>query len=495
MEDFDEPHSDEAIEVCLERFKVEVLDWQKVDLCPGVISKIGSHLREVSLHWSGRNAVLRGWSEQYGLVQCPKLIRINLQFPKNLATSNRTMQNISIFKERLSKFRTSNNSIEVTYDHDLNSSWGLPQTYSIQAPIMKNENAGQYNMQEWIRCIDSFSQKIQNIDPKKALSNELLKNIPSYLFKDVVVAVIDDGVDIGNRALRGKIDGGKSFDTGPQGHYRSSTNNHGTVMASMIVRVCPKVKIYVVKLQTYMSESAIQIDIQSAAKAIQAAVDHGVDIISMSWSVKKPDENTAEKNALDQALENAKDKGILLFCSSGDRGDLETETYPGAYSGGTIFRIGAATATGKGREGTPELSRINYLLPGFEIPERKPKGVKADLYTGSSVSTALAAGLAALVRHCIRLGVIWTKTASVEERDRYRVKIDEKKLDSMRTPGEAFKCMNYAFQQFGLNENNHKYIEVWKLLEKDEFISRWKGTQAERLREIAKLGQLFTGIF
>jgi hypothetical protein len=80
MEDRQQPHSDEAIERCLERFRVESLDWQKIDLCPGVIATVGSHLRNISLHWSGHNAVLRGWGEPEGLSKCPQLQSITLHF-------------------------------------------------------------------------------------------------------------------------------------------------------------------------------------------------------------------------------------------------------------------------------------------------------------------------------------------------------------------------------------------------------------------------------
>lgn len=82
VEDLDVPHSDFAIEKCLEHFGVESLDWRKIDLCPETICKIGGELRDISLRWSGKNAVLRGWSEQEGLAKCPNLRLINLEYDK-----------------------------------------------------------------------------------------------------------------------------------------------------------------------------------------------------------------------------------------------------------------------------------------------------------------------------------------------------------------------------------------------------------------------------
>jgi hypothetical protein len=75
------------------------------------------------------------------------------------------------------------------------------------------------------------------------------------LLNNVVVAVIDDGIDIWEKDLQqGRIAGGKSFDMDTNSaniHYRISARGHGTTMAKMIVRVCPVAKIYVLKIETH----------------------------------------------------------------------------------------------------------------------------------------------------------------------------------------------------------------------------------------------------
>lgn len=100
------PHSDEAIQISLDKIMVEHLDWQKTDLDPRVICNISSKsdrptasgddpddgvkniLREVTLNWSGNNAVLRAWSEPEGLPQLQKLEVINLCIPPHSDVSN-----------------------------------------------------------------------------------------------------------------------------------------------------------------------------------------------------------------------------------------------------------------------------------------------------------------------------------------------------------------------------------------------------------------------
>lgn len=72
-------HSDEAIQQALEPFGVEILHWRRMDLCPFMISRIGKNLRQVTLQWSGSNAVLRSWSENEGLALTPSLRKIEIQ--------------------------------------------------------------------------------------------------------------------------------------------------------------------------------------------------------------------------------------------------------------------------------------------------------------------------------------------------------------------------------------------------------------------------------
>lgn len=87
-------HSDEAIEKSLAGFKVEVWDWQKLDVCIATVIATAPEVREITLYWSGNNAVLWGWSgEQGGLCQLKNLRKVyihveqvrNLSFPQFLS--------------------------------------------------------------------------------------------------------------------------------------------------------------------------------------------------------------------------------------------------------------------------------------------------------------------------------------------------------------------------------------------------------------------------
>lgn len=60
IEDRETPQQDSTIVKCLEKFNVEIWDWEKMDISSEVISKSSKVIREIRLHSSGNEAVLRG---------------------------------------------------------------------------------------------------------------------------------------------------------------------------------------------------------------------------------------------------------------------------------------------------------------------------------------------------------------------------------------------------------------------------------------------------
>ena len=113
---------------------------------------------------------------------------------------------------------------------------------------------------KWLTCMDEFADFIQNVES------------PLPLREEVTIALIDDGVDINDQSLHAKIIGGRSFCQRDEFQnlskpYYITSGGHGTVMASLICRVCPKAQIYVIKLDERMSENNKRsITAKSAAK-------------------------------------------------------------------------------------------------------------------------------------------------------------------------------------------------------------------------------------
>ena len=109
--------------------------------------------------------------------------------------------------------------------------------------------------------MDMFAEGVQNL-LRDDCSKKWLRHNPNddhnlkELKENVTVALIDDGVDFMNRILAENLGAGRSFNTptedddvfGTLEPYHASTTGHGTLMAYMIRRMCPSVKIFVYKL-------------------------------------------------------------------------------------------------------------------------------------------------------------------------------------------------------------------------------------------------------
>lgn len=175
-------------------------------------------------------------------------------------------------------------------------------------------------------------------------------------------------------------------------------------------------------------------------QAISWAVAKEVDIISMSWAIE-PGSNALSQNPLRDAITDATKNNILMFCANPDKGEgyNENNTYPYQIDSHGIICTGAATHDGKAWEkiGSRDGS-CRFLLPGVQlgIPvEDSPFGVSGrkrqekppnewQQCSGSSLSCALAAGLAGMILHCaLVVGIgpndsdptckwAWLKTAS-----------------------------------------------------------------------------------
>jgi hypothetical protein len=88
------------------------------------------------------------------------------------------------------------------------------------------------------------------------------------------VAIIDDGVDPERHDVGSNIECGETFyDNWGQwpGFYQSSSG-HGHLMARHIKQLCPKVRLYVAKLNEMWSDGKWQITAESAANVQSSLV-------------------------------------------------------------------------------------------------------------------------------------------------------------------------------------------------------------------------------
>ncbi|KAL3424925.1 intracellular serine protease [Phlyctema vagabunda] len=510
------PHSDKAIIESLRKFELEILDWRRIDLCPETLYHACRDVRKLYLRWSGNRVVLRAWGEVDGLPRLEKLEQVHLVWnpERTLESADRIETYIRDFQDRLDRvldeIDTRGKEIDnSTRDGDkaikrkilvYRGEENAPNSELVQlgesTKILSSTNERNLQSNRWLESMDKFADEIQNIKVP-TVDNPLLKN-------DIKVALIDDGADPYVESLRGKIKGGESFDrgypheNGPSPYY-TSARGHGTVMADMICRVCPMAKLYVYKLETHSNGTSQgpnhdQISAGSAALAVKAAINQKVDIISMSWTVKETEENRDSIYQLRDAIKLALDANILIFCAAADTGAVTEVEYPWSYDQRRIFRVGAATADGRLWGPTGSLQYVNFIVPGHKVVSRNPhrEGALPDDFkerTGSSISTALAAGLSALILHCVRLGAIHTE---LETRQGISSSMAVKAVDFMRV--KTHDNMNSVLKAIGLDEGQQKFIEVWKKFDvqtQNLKSANFEGSASGELGVIAKLARDF----
>ncbi|KAF3798291.1 hypothetical protein GCG54_00015272 [Colletotrichum gloeosporioides] len=488
VDDLEAPsHSDEAIEDALKSFDVEILDWRRLDLDPVTLVRVGKCLREIHLQWGGGNPVLRAWSEKEGLAMIPTLETIHLSQDEGLESDTRTRENLDEFEKRLYEaWPTERPKPRVIRPK---STGGRRPNGAHQFSIPLNPNQERsVDPHKWMQCMEEFASYFRQIQVlRKPRSGES----PA----PVQVALIDDGTDITHPDLRGFEFPGQSFHHYRDGStwrvspYWDSKSGHGTLMARLILRVCPSATIHVIKLQTFHGQGSnkLQIRPESAIQAVKYAAELEVHIICTSWTMKPPTEDAVKKGFDDVIHDALSNKGILMFCAASDQGKSADLTYPHS-SHNKSFRIGAAKATGAIVNNVGDTHELNYIFPGHEVAIGDVYGVKGpelEGHSGSSVANALAVGLAALIIECVRLGVFHTDETKPTDPT---VAIYKEDLEKIRERGQ----MDLALASIGTNRNTeNKYIEVWHIFGRAAERLKHNVDQTSQLEVIAGLARHF----
>jgi hypothetical protein len=196
-------------------------------------------------------------------------------------------------------------------------------------------------------------------------------------------------------------------------------------------------------------------------QAVRAAIDKKVHIISMSWTIEKKAENETGISELEFAIQDAARAGILMFCAANDQGIARDKTFPAGGREKNLFKIGAATDDGMVWKWMGELNDVDFIFPGHNVVKERytevPLLESCKTLTGSSVATAIAAGLAALVLYCVQLGALdneglnyqWGQRGSVVTMEDFNA------LKGHERMMEAFKAMGTS------PASGNRYVEVW----------------------------------
>jgi len=203
---------------------------------------------------------------------------------------------------------------------------------------------------------------------------------------NVIVAVIDSEIDANHPDLAGVVT--SRYDAGCGA---TPPDAHGTGMTGAIASrknllgVAPKVKI--IAICAFGGEAAGESTSIKIIKGLDYAISQGARVVNMSFAGPRDP-------ALAQALQIAREKGVVLIGAAGNAGPKSPPLYPGADP--NVIAVTATDDHDRLFKGANQGKYIAVAAPGVDILVPAPNdGVQ--LTTGTSVATAHVTGVAALL--------------------------------------------------------------------------------------------------
>jgi thermitase len=212
----------------------------------------------------------------------------------------------------------------------------------------------------------------------------------SFGSDDVLIAIVDTGIDYGHVDLDRKVVLGR--DVGDEDDDPRDENGHGTRVAGLAAAVtdneqgiagaCPECLLLAVKAN---KGGAGQITKFDSAEGIVYAADHGADVINISSGSPTPD--PVQQDAVSYAL----GKGIAVVAAAGNESSAVIQ-YPAAHDG--VVAVAASTDKSRLWTGTSFGPWVDVAAPGFNLLT-----TSASAYvrvTGTSFAAPLVSGAAGL---------------------------------------------------------------------------------------------------
>ncbi|RXT13608.1 S8 family peptidase [Ammoniphilus sp. CFH 90114] len=209
--------------------------------------------------------------------------------------------------------------------------------------------------------------------------------------EDIVIAVIDTGVDLEHQDFQDKLVTG--YNVISDNNYADDDNGHGTHVAGIIsaktnntvgiAGVSWHNKIMPIKAMTPEGTGS-SFDI---AKGIKWAADHGAHVINMSVGNYHP------SAMLQEAVRYAYNKGVVLVAASGND-NTDQSSYPAAYP--EVISVAAVDSRAQRANFSNYGSYVEVAAPGVDIPSTYLNNEYAAL-SGTSMACPHVAGLAGLI--------------------------------------------------------------------------------------------------
>lgn len=217
----------------------------------------------------------------------------------------------------------------------------------------------------------------------------------SYLWQmtmgseEVLVAILDTGIDKSHEDLEGKVTAEENFTDTPTADdiYGHGTHIAGIIAAENndigIIGLAPDCRLLNIKV----ADDRGRCEVSDLVEGIIWAVDNGVKVINISIEIKETSTD------LEAAINYAWDNGALVVAAAGNSGSHEI-VYPAYYK----YCI-AVTAVKVDNSLSPLSNTGNWVdlaAPGYKIYSTLP-GDSYGFETGTSFASAHVSGIAALL--------------------------------------------------------------------------------------------------
>lgn len=204
---------------------------------------------------------------------------------------------------------------------------------------------------------------------------------------DVLIAVIDNGIDFSHPLLEGRISlGGFDFldgDNDPS-EETGAQYGHGTFVSGLVCLVAPESHILPIRCfgsDGYGSTYAV-------IKGIYWAVDQGAQVINMSFSTQD------SCPVLESAVADAVQAGLIPVASVGNDGSAG-EFYPAAYPG--VTAVAAIYTTEEVADFSNYGDFVDLCAPGVDVYSALTGTHEWGNWSGTSFSAPLVSGTVALL--------------------------------------------------------------------------------------------------
>lgn len=220
---------------------------------------------------------------------------------------------------------------------------------------------------------------------EKTGANSLAKYIQEKSGRELVVAVVDTGVNEHPFLDRRIADGGRDFVNGDL--TPDDQNSHGTHVAGTIVDCTPGLNVMVLPVKVLGEDgwgSWLQIRL-----GIRYAVDQGAEIINLSLG-----------GDVSQTVDHAVEYALMMDCivvAAAGNDNRDTKTYSPAHIGGCIV-VAAVDSINNKAEFSNWGQSVDFAAPGVGIDSCSSSGQGTKRMNGTSMAAPHISALAAMLK-------------------------------------------------------------------------------------------------